>query len=204
MGRVADQDSEGGDGGDWGVFEGRAGEGQPWVSVYDLRRYGLSPSPEDTRTVDLTFALCCLGYRRGKPSSKDVDMVFTHPSSSSAVDIKALNAFVKHLETQGHLTGVLSGSTQASGNSTRALCQKYVVLKLPEKEGGEKRVHRRVDIVFARRSHPFHPSALFPKVDLTCGFSSISARRVLDGRARMDGLDLVRTRPPRSRLVQLA
>jgi len=107
----------------------------------------------------------CGGYRRGKPSSGDVDLVFTHRTNPGAITLAQLNRLVDSLLKSGLITGELPGGTHAAGSR---LWQKYLVFRLPSEDGAPKRLRRRVDVVFAREQSGRSVSlARFPERLLT-------------------------------------
>lgn len=136
----------------------------------------------------------CGGYRRGKPSSGDVDLVFSHRTNPNAVTLVQLNRLIDRLADRGLLTAELVGGTHEPGSR---LWQKYLVFRLPSTEGGPKRLRRRVDIVFAREPLLRKKTLLYRDADGSHGPRSL--RELRDGRPRLDGLNRVRALAPRSR-----
>lgn len=103
-------------------------------------------------------SMICGGYRRGKPESNDVDIVITHPNLKSGAGIvKGLcKKLVKRLYEQGLVKHVMHLSGFHVHNALRtsqwdALEKALTVFILPEGNSfaSEKRVHRRLDLIFA-------------------------------------------------------
>lgn len=100
----------------------------------------------------------CGSYRRGKPSSGDVDVLITHPESSAekggSKRVKLLNDIIKMLQTTSppFITGVL-GEVRATTHqqaSFMGYCQ------LPPGHPQHSGVHRRLDIkVYPIEHFPF-------------------------------------------------
>ncbi|KAL1945254.1 hypothetical protein VTO73DRAFT_2105 [Trametes versicolor] len=90
------------------------------------------------------------GYRRGKPESNDVDIVFTHPDAGK---VKGLcKRFVKHLHERGMVTHVMHLSSFHAHDPLRTahwdtLEKSLTVFVLPGPRAGA--VRRRVDLIFA-------------------------------------------------------
>ena len=91
----------------------------------------------------------CGGFRRGKLSLGDVDLVFSHRTNPDAVTLVQLNRLLDRMIDRGLVTAELSGGTHEAGSR---LWQKYLVFRLPHEEGAPKRLCRRVDVVFARET----------------------------------------------------
>ncbi|KAL1945250.1 hypothetical protein VTO73DRAFT_2101 [Trametes versicolor] len=92
------------------------------------------------------------GYRRGKPESNDVDIVFTHPDAGK---VKGLcKRFVKHLHGRGMVTHVMHLSSFHAHDPLRTahwdtLEKSLTVFVLPGPRAGASGVRRRVDLIFA-------------------------------------------------------
>ncbi|KAJ7287185.1 hypothetical protein C8J57DRAFT_1283139 [Mycena rebaudengoi] len=102
------------------------------------------------------FSTVVGGYRRGKSESNDVDIVITHPKLASGSDqIKALGEkLVNRLYECGLVTHVmhLSGFHPPDALRTShwdSLEKALTVFILPPGKSGSKRVHRRLDLIFA-------------------------------------------------------
>ncbi|KAK1924368.1 hypothetical protein DB88DRAFT_490154 [Papiliotrema laurentii] len=90
------------------------------------------------------------GYRRGKPMSNDVDIVFCPPNEDE--DVGLLHDLYLRLSTLGIITHVLhvthrekTAPIKASPNNFDNLDKAFVILRLP----GTDRKHRRVDLISA-------------------------------------------------------
>ncbi|WVR06905.1 hypothetical protein IAU60_003941 [Kwoniella sp. DSM 27419] len=90
----------------------------------------------------------CGGYRRGKPQSSDVDIVFRPPGME--IDIGLLKNLYLRLSDLGIITHVLHVTHRdpltpihASPNNFDNLDKAFVIFKLP----GPGRLHRRVDLI---------------------------------------------------------
>ncbi|EIW53973.1 Nucleotidyltransferase [Trametes versicolor FP-101664 SS1] len=94
------------------------------------------------------------GYRRGKPKSNDVDIVFTHPDAGK---VKGLcKRFVKHLHGRGMVTHVMHLSSFHAHDPLRTthwdtLEKSLTVFVLPPSSAlnSSVPVRRRVDLIFA-------------------------------------------------------
>ncbi|KAI0628369.1 Nucleotidyltransferase [Trametes polyzona] len=92
------------------------------------------------------------GYRRGKPESNDVDIVFTHPD---AAKIKGLcKRFVKRLHERGMVTHVMHLSGFHGHNPLRtthwdSLEKALTVFILPPSSRFHTGTRRRLDLIFA-------------------------------------------------------
>ncbi|KAF9486019.1 DNA polymerase mu [Pholiota conissans] len=98
------------------------------------------------------------GHRRGKQESNDVDIVISHGDVKKGAEIvKGLCArFTRHLHTKGMVTQVMHLSSFHAHNALRtghwdSLEKALTVFKLPpdEKNPDERRLYRRVDLIFA-------------------------------------------------------
>ncbi|KAL7421959.1 hypothetical protein Q5752_003731 [Cryptotrichosporon argae] len=94
----------------------------------------------------------CGGYRRGKPESNDVDIVFRTPEYDQ--DVGLLRLLTRRLSAMGIVTHVLHTTTRdvnapihASANNFDNLDKAFVILRL----SGPGRTHRRVDLIMAPR-----------------------------------------------------
>ncbi|KAK8864578.1 hypothetical protein IAR55_001828 [Kwoniella newhampshirensis] len=94
----------------------------------------------------------CGGYRRGKPQSNDVDVVFAPPKQDQ--DIGLLKDLYLRLSDLGIITHVLHVTHReedvpihASPQNFDNLDKAFVIFKLP----GKGRLHRRVDLISAPR-----------------------------------------------------
>ncbi|KAG2015568.1 DNA polymerase mu [Coprinopsis cinerea AmutBmut pab1-1] len=96
------------------------------------------------------------GYRRGKPQSNDVDIVFSHTDWENGAEIiKGLcTRLTAHMHRKGLITHVmhLSGfhahdalKTDHWDSLEKSLC----VFRLPETPTSGPRLHRRLDLIFA-------------------------------------------------------
>ncbi|KAI0785852.1 Nucleotidyltransferase [Abortiporus biennis] len=94
------------------------------------------------------------GYRRGKPESNDVDIVFTHPDTTK---VKGLcKRFVKRLYEQGMVSHVMHLSSFHAHNALRtthwdSLEKALTVFTLPKSSPLYNGTRRRLDLIFA---HP--------------------------------------------------
>ncbi|KAF8911503.1 DNA polymerase mu [Gymnopilus junonius] len=95
------------------------------------------------------------GYRRGKPYSNDADIVISHSDIRNGANI--IKGLCKRLTQRLHASGVITHVMHLSGfhahNALRtehwdSLEKALTVLVLPSK-GKEKRLHRRLDLIFA-------------------------------------------------------
>jgi len=92
------------------------------------------------------------GYRRGKPESNDVDIVFCPPHEGD--DAGLLRDLYLRLSQLGIVTHVLQlmdrepdAPISAAANNFDNLDKAFVIFKLP----GKGRLHRRVDLISAPR-----------------------------------------------------
>ncbi|KAB5592104.1 Finger of DNA polymerase lambda domain containing protein [Ceratobasidium theobromae] len=95
----------------------------------------------------------CGGYRRGKPFSNDIDIIFTH--KQPGLERHLCTKFVEHLRSRGIVIHTLHESAYTSNHedthgrlksgrtSMDVLDKALVILKFPNS------VHRRVDLIFA-------------------------------------------------------
>ncbi|THH18302.1 hypothetical protein EUX98_g8985 [Antrodiella citrinella] len=116
---------------------------------------GFVSSPLSMSRIDMVFS-----YRRGKPESNDVDIVFTHPD---ATKVKGLcKKLVRQLHEQGMVTHVMRESFSFHGHNPLrtthwdSLEKALTVFILPPsspfyKENKGHGVRRRLDLIFA---HP--------------------------------------------------
>ncbi|TCD66672.1 hypothetical protein EIP91_001090 [Steccherinum ochraceum] len=98
------------------------------------------------------------GYRRGKPESNDVDIVFTHPDASKVNGL--CKRLVRRLYEQGMVTHVMHLSSFHGHNPLRtthwdSLEKSLTVFILPPsspfyKERNGQPIRRRLDLIFAR------------------------------------------------------
>ncbi|PTB63566.1 hypothetical protein BBK36DRAFT_1182332 [Trichoderma citrinoviride] len=115
------------------------------------------------RRVDPGFQMVVVGsYRRGKPTSGDVDVILSHPDEAQTLGI--IEKLVSSLEKSGFVTHILSiwtrnsergqaplawkGDDRPSGSGFDTLDKALVVWQDPETkaDGGP---HRRVDIIIS-------------------------------------------------------
>ncbi|KAJ8076730.1 hypothetical protein PM082_001153 [Marasmius tenuissimus] len=96
------------------------------------------------------------GYRRGKPESNDVDIVISHSNlKSGGEQIKGLcKELVKRLYEKGLVTHVMHLSSFREHNALRtshwdSLEKALTVFILPDNGKRTRRIHRRLDIIFA-------------------------------------------------------
>jgi len=100
----------------------------------------------------------CGGYRRGKPESNDLDIVFTHPQPG--VDRGLCKKLVNRLSERGLVTHVMHLSSFRSPTALRkshwdTLEKALTVFRLPRSSpfykdnGSGKALNRRVDLIFA-------------------------------------------------------
>ncbi|KAI0644908.1 Nucleotidyltransferase [Trametes meyenii] len=92
------------------------------------------------------------GYRRGKPDSNDVDIVFTHPDSNKINGL--CKRFVKRLHERGMVTHVMHLSGFHSHNPLRtghwdSLEKSLTVFILPPSSSYHTGLRRRLDLIFA-------------------------------------------------------
>ncbi|GFZ46743.1 hypothetical protein JCM24511_03963 [Saitozyma sp. JCM 24511] len=94
----------------------------------------------------------CGGYRRGKPQSGDIDVVFCPPEKDQ--DIGLLRDLYLRLSALGIITHVLHVTQRAPNEPIHAspqnfdnLDKAFVIFRLP----GKSRLHRRVDLISAPR-----------------------------------------------------
>ncbi|KAI0821017.1 Nucleotidyltransferase [Irpex lacteus] len=92
------------------------------------------------------------GYRRGKPESNDVDIVFTHPDATIAKGL--CKRFVKRLYERGMVTHVMHLSDFRGHNPLRtthwdSLEKALTVFILPSSSPFYKGTRRRLDLIFA-------------------------------------------------------
>ncbi|KIM40321.1 hypothetical protein M413DRAFT_446505 [Hebeloma cylindrosporum] len=99
------------------------------------------------------------GYRRGKPESNDVDIVFSHPDLRNGGNL--VKGLCAKLTNRLHSLGLITHAMHLSGfhapdalrTETRGSLEKVLtVFILPEsasKAGTRKRLHRRLDLIFA-------------------------------------------------------
>ncbi|KAM6502527.1 DNA polymerase mu [Amanita muscaria] len=97
----------------------------------------------------------CVRYRRGKAFSNDVDIVFSHPDQQRGAEImKGLcQKLTFRLYKSGLITHVMNLSSFHSHDALRqghsdSLEKTLTVFILPD-DGQRKRVHRRLDLIFA-------------------------------------------------------
>ncbi|UKZ57990.1 hypothetical protein TrVGV298_011851 [Trichoderma virens] len=112
------------------------------------------------RRVDPGFQMVIVGsYRRGKPSSGDVDVVLSHPDEAQTLDI--IERLVSSLEKSNFITHTLSvwtknsergqaplawkGEGRRAGSGFDTLDKAMVVWQNPQDKGP----HRRVDIIIS-------------------------------------------------------
>lgn len=93
------------------------------------------------------------GYRRGKPESNDVDIVFTHPDPTKSKGL--CKRFVQHLHHKGMVTHVMHLSGFHGHNPLRtthwdSLEKALTVFILPPSSSFYKGTRRRVDLIFAQ------------------------------------------------------
>lgn len=92
------------------------------------------------------------GYRRGKPESNDVDIVFTHPDPEK---VKGLcKRLVKKLYEQGMVSHVMHLSSFHQPNTLRtglwdSLEKALTVFTLPTSSSRHNGIRRRLDLIFA-------------------------------------------------------
>ncbi|KAI0685458.1 Nucleotidyltransferase [Cytidiella melzeri] len=92
------------------------------------------------------------GYRRGKPESNDVDIVFTHPNSEVAKSL--CKRFVKRLYEKGLVTHVMHLSSFHAHDALRtthwdSLEKALTVFTLPPSSPFYRGTRRRLDLIFA-------------------------------------------------------
>lgn len=114
------------------------------------------------RRVDPGFQMVIVGsYRRGKPTSGDVDVVLSHPDEAQTLDI--IEKLVYSLERSDFITHTLSvwtrnsergqaplawkGDDRAAGSGFDTLDKAMVVWQTPEAQSPAP--HRRVDIIIS-------------------------------------------------------
>ncbi|EKM53596.1 uncharacterized protein PHACADRAFT_176005 [Phanerochaete carnosa HHB-10118-sp] len=93
------------------------------------------------------------GYRRGKPQSNDVDIVFTHPDPTKSKGL--CKRFVHHLHKKGMVTHVMHLSGFHGHNPLRtthwdSLEKALTVFILPPSSPFYKGTRRRMDLIFAQ------------------------------------------------------
>ncbi|PTB72557.1 Nucleotidyltransferase [Trichoderma longibrachiatum ATCC 18648] len=115
------------------------------------------------RRVDPGFQMVVVGsYRRGKPTSGDVDVIVSHPDEAQTLGI--IEKLVSSLEKSGFITHILSiwtrnsergqaplawkGDDRPSGSGFDTLDKALVVWQDPGTKG-EGGPHRRVDIIIS-------------------------------------------------------
>ncbi|KAH9888450.1 Nucleotidyltransferase [Cubamyces lactineus] len=92
------------------------------------------------------------GYRRGKPESNDVDIVFTHPEVAKVRGL--CKRFVKRLHERGMVTHVMHLSGFHGHNPLRtthwdSLEKSLTVFILPPESSFHTGIRRRLDLIFA-------------------------------------------------------
>lgn len=93
------------------------------------------------------------GYRRGKPTSSDIDLLFTSPPGAQG-DEQLQWTHVEQLLAKMKQAGCLTHYISASGRPNDPFLEQAsiveVVVKIPPLPG-QKELHRRVDLMFCRR-----------------------------------------------------
>uniref|UniRef100_A0A8C5C9W8 DNA polymerase n=1 Tax=Gadus morhua TaxID=8049 RepID=A0A8C5C9W8_GADMO len=128
----------------------------------------LSPPPQYIGTI-------CGSYRRGAPSSGDIDILLTHPNytAESEKQPKLLHAVVEHFESIGFITDTLSkGDTKYMG-----VCQLQKSAGEEEEEEEEAFLHRRIDI------------RLIPKDQYYCGVLYFTGSDIFNKTMRTHALE---------------
>lgn len=100
------------------------------------------------------------GYRRGKPESNDVDIVFSHPTSGKGAG--ALQLLITRLHNRGLITHVLPATSFRTPGSIKSYSEDQAVQRtlsvfalpqdspsFPHNPAGQPRKHRRIDLLFA-------------------------------------------------------
>jgi len=87
------------------------------------------------------------GYRRGKPASNDIDIVFTHPDATSAKDLCA--RLVERLRSAGLVTHVMYLSGFHEYNALRTAQWDSLEKALTVYRSPNDGRYRRVDLIFA-------------------------------------------------------
>ncbi|KAI0827661.1 Nucleotidyltransferase [Trametes gibbosa] len=92
------------------------------------------------------------GYRRGKPESNDVDIIFTHPDAAKVNGL--YKPFVKRLHERGMVTHVMHLSGFHGHNPLKtthwdSLEKSLTVFNLPPSSAYHTGVRRRLDLIFA-------------------------------------------------------
>ncbi|CAL8236611.1 unnamed protein product [Boreogadus saida] len=117
----------------------------------------------------------CGSYRRGAPSSGDIDILLTHPNytAESEKQPKLLHAVVEHFESIGFITDTLSkGDTKYMG-----VCQLQKSADDEEEEEEEAFLHRRIDI------------RLIPKDQYYCGVLYFTGSDIFNKTMRTHALE---------------
>ncbi|PVF97046.1 Nucleotidyltransferase [Serendipita vermifera] len=100
------------------------------------------------------------GYRRGKPESNDIDIVFSHPDNKKGKG--SMDTLLSRLQRRGIITHLLPPSSFRTPGGMKSYSQDQALQRVlsvfvlptdapsfPNNPAGQSRVHRRVDLIYA-------------------------------------------------------